>query len=109
MPKLKERGLLNMETKIYALYGLLGREKRTVYSTARGDHNIYDILTVEIPDFIETYENQIGDLVLEIPGCKSPYLLREILGGNESPYLLFSDQNGTEQKIELKVLEIEEH
>ena len=53
--------------KIFANYGVLGAEKRTVYTYMTPCSDIYDKVFVELPenDSFELYENYIGDLMVE--------------------------------------------
>lgn len=53
--------------KIFANYGVLAAEKRTVYSYMAPQSDIYDDVIVELPenDSFSLYENYMGDLMVE--------------------------------------------
>jgi hypothetical protein len=61
-----------MQTKIYANYGTLAHEKEVVYGTKPSE--IYDELTVDIPDAFETVD---GSIAVELSGMT--YMLSEAL------------------------------
>lgn len=97
-----------MTTTIYANYGLLGAEKRTVYSIAHG--KIYDELVVDIPDDLYAGIGRGGDVLINAEG--TIYLLREALCGNDTPYICYFDFAGgdfTEIVRELPILSRTEH
>lgn len=79
-----------MITTIYANYGLLGAEKRTVYSIAHG--KIYDELVVDIPDDLYAGVNGAGEVLIGVAGIT--YLLNEVLCGDNAPCLRCFDGDG---------------
>jgi hypothetical protein len=97
-----------MTTTIYAHYGLLGAEKRTVYSCGRGE--IYDELVVDIPDDLYAGCTSYGEPLISVEG--EIYLLSEALCGNDVPcirYFHFADGDFTDVVRELPVLSRTEH
>lgn len=93
-----------MTTTIYANYGLLGAEKRAVYSIAHG--KIYDELVVDIPDDLYTGIGRDGDVLINAEGII--YLLREVLCGNDTPHICYF--NGEHDVLrKLPVLSRTEH
>lgn len=93
-----------MTTTIYAHYGLLGAEKRTVYSCGRGE--IYDELVVDIPDDLYAGCTSYGEPLISAEG--ETYLLYEVLGGNDAPHICYF--NGEHDVLrELPVLSRTEH
>ena len=79
-----------MTTTIYANYGLLGAEKRTVYSTRRGE--VSDTLSVNIPDDLYAGTNGAGEVLIGVAGIT--YLLDEVLCGDNAPCLRCFDGDG---------------
>lgn len=77
-----------MKTTIYANYGMLGAEKRTVYTTSPGS-GIYDELVVDIPDDLHAGINDLGDMLISTG--HADYLLSEVLCGNDKPYIRYFD------------------
>lgn len=77
-----------MKTTIYANYGLLGAEKRAVYSTIPGGE-IYDELVVDIPDELYVGHNCFGEVLINAGGIM--YQLHEVLRGDEKPYIHYFD------------------
>lgn len=98
-----------MTTTIYAHYGLLGAEKRTVYSCGRGE--IYDELVVDIPDDLFAGYNACGEILVDV-GLSYTHPLSEVLCGNDVPcirYFDFADGDFTEIVRELPILSRTEH
>lgn len=93
-----------MTTTIYANYGLLGAEKRTVYSCGRGE--IYDELVVDIPDDLYAGCTSCGEPLINAEG--TIYLLREVLCGNDTPYISCFDGERNVLR-ELPILSRTEH
>ena len=77
-----------MKTVIYVNYGLLGAEKRTVYTTSPGSE-IYDELVVDIPDDLYAGINDLGDMLISTG--HADYLLREVLCGDDKPCIRYFD------------------
>lgn len=80
-----------MTTTIYANYGLLGAEKRTVYSCGRGE--IYDELVVDIPDDLFAGYNTAGEVLVDI-GLSYMHPLSEVLCGDDTPCVLCLGDDG---------------
>lgn len=66
--------------KIFANYGVLGAEKRIVYSCITPCSDIYDEIFVQLPenDSFTLYENYIGDLMVEATWGDS-YTIHDVL------------------------------
>ena len=77
-----------MKTTIYANYGMLGAEKRTVYTTSPSSE-IYDELVIDIPDDLYAGINDLGDRLISTG--YADYLLSEVLCGNDKPYIRYFD------------------
>lgn len=95
-----------MTIKIYASYGVLAHEKRPVYTESAPISDIYDALTVELPNDITTYVGAWGDRIFEV--CEKRYLASEILTNwGDEPALVWSDGKTQHHRV-LKVVEDEE-
>lgn len=79
-----------MEVKIYANYGLLSKEKTTVFTVGCPAGDIYDTYFVEIPADLNPYRTVTGEVAVQIGNHN--YLLRELLAekGNQ-PILRWVD------------------
>lgn len=84
-----------METvEIYANYGVLAAEKRTVY-TYGAEHphaTCSDKMTVKIPEGWELYQNQMGATMVTAPWGWS-YEINEVLQGDKNPCFYAIDKN----------------
>lgn len=86
-----------MKTAIYANYGVLASEYRTVY-TVDAPHchaTVSEQLTVDIPDTFEPGRNSLGEILLTVPGISHPYLLSELLAttAGDAPCLRWFDDS----------------
>ena len=84
-----------MRTAIYANYGVLASEYRTVY-TVDAPHchaSVSEQLTVDIPDTFEPVRNALGEILLTVPGISQPCLLSELLDttAGDAPCLRWFD------------------
>ena len=89
--------------EIYCNYGVLGAEKRNVY-TFGGEHphaTCSDRMTVAVPDEWELYENQMGQTMVKAPWGWD-YEINEILQGNEKPCFFALDENMKGHRVYLK-------
>lgn len=77
-----------MKTTIYANYGVLGAEKRAVYTTSPGSE-IYDKLVVDIPDELYVGHNCFGEVLINAGGIM--YMLCEVLCGDDKPRIRYFD------------------
>lgn len=94
-----------MQIQIFKNYGVLGAEKRNVY-TFGGEHEkavCSDKLTVEVPKGWKLFENTFGQTMITAPWGWS-YGIDEILGGNEHPCFIAIDKNGDEHRQRLAVV-----
>ena len=66
-----------MLKKLCESYGVLGHEKRPVYSEMIPASDVYNVVTVDIPDEYPTSENALGETLIDIAG--NTYLLTEVL------------------------------
>lgn len=90
--------------EIYQNYGVLGAEKRSVY-TFGGEHPhavCSDRLTVEIPEGWELYETVYGDIAVTSPWGQN-YAINDVLSGEKYPYFRAYDKD-----MNLKVFKLEE-
>lgn len=91
--------------KIYENYGVLGAEKRSVY-TYGGQHaraTCSDEMTVEIPDGWEAWENAMGETIVTAP-CGWNYEINEVLAGNERPEFMAMDKEMKMHHYKLRIL-----
>lgn len=92
--------------EIYKNYGVLGAEKRSVY-TCGGEHVhavCSDKLIVKIPEGWELWENQFGEKMVTAPWGWN-YDVNEVLFGNKGPMFIVYDANMKERRFKLEVLE----
>lgn len=86
-----------MKVKIYANYGILGKEKKIVYGVCHSE--IYDEVEIEIPDGFELYQNSWEAECIKVP-CGDSYMLSELLAEkNNAPCFKWYDKNGANTKI----------
>lgn len=90
--------------EIYCNYGVLGAEKRNVY-TFGGQHvhaTCSDRMTVAIPEGWDVCQNEMGNTIVEAPWgwC---YSVDEVLQGNEYPCFRAYDK-----EMNMKVFKLEE-
>ena len=73
-----------MKIKLYASYGVLAHEKKPVYTenVPAGEKGSYIELMVNLPDDIETWENETGNHVLKLGSFS--YELNEVLSYSKS-------------------------
>lgn len=90
-----------MKIKIYGSYGVLAREKMVVYTWSSPASDIYDVMTVEIPDEIVYGKNYLDELLINLDG--QVLLLSECLvAWGDKPALRWHDGQG-ERRIMLRV------
>lgn len=70
-----------MKTTIYANYGVLGAEKRCVYTTTKSDAIVSEPIDVTIPDEYIAGRNEAGEILIVIDGLN--YTLRQLLIEND--------------------------
>lgn len=85
---------------IYANYGVLAAEKRTVYSE-RPVSEAFDQLTVKIPDGWGLYETVTGSKALTAPWGGN-YSINEVLAGDKNPMFIVIDDVHKEHRIKLE-------
>ena len=87
-----------MKKKIYANYGVLAHEKKTLYSVESPASEIYDAEYVNIPDELIIGENEHGQILLMLG--KSVYTLNEALSAwGEKPALCWHDGEKTQRVL----------
>lgn len=85
-----------MEVKLYKSYGVLAHEGFPVYTQHTPASDIYDLVTVTIPDAIGV--NEAGDVLVDIKG--TTYMLSEVLSNyKDAPALRWYDGHYTHHKI----------
>lgn len=91
--------------EIYCNYGVLGKEKRNVYTYGQQSSTAVcsDKITVEIPDGWEPYETETGETFLQAPWGYQ-YEINEVLEGKEKPYFYAIDKEGKGHRSELKIV-----
>ena len=92
--------------KIYANYGVLGREKRVVYSYGVPMVEANDKLIVELPenDSFKFYENSFGDLMVETAWGHC-YGINDVLQGKENPCFYALDRDAKGHRVNLNIVE----
>lgn len=92
--------------KIYANYGVLGREKRVVYSYGVPMVEANDELIVELPenDSFSLYENIMGDLMVETAWGHC-YRVNDVLQGKENPCFYALDRDAKGHRVNLNIVE----
>lgn len=93
-----------MTIDIFANYGVIAAEKRTVY-TFGGKHpnaTCSNKMTVVVPDGWELYQNEMGRTMVTAPWGWN-YEIGEVLQGNEKPcfYALDKSMNGHRAYLEV--------
>lgn len=87
---------LKMKVKVYKSYGLLTHEKVPYYSFGRPATEIYDILSLDIPNVIGA--NETGEPLLDIDG--RTYLLNEVITNHgDKPAIAWVDGKTRQLKI----------
>lgn len=94
-----------MQFEIYKNYGVLGADKRAVY-TYGGEHHTAkcsDKMTVELPEneYFSFYKNYMDQLMVE-SSWGGHYDVNEVLKGNEKPCFIAIDDTGKEHRVYLK-------
>ena len=93
-----------MKKQIFANYGMLGHEKQTVYTADYPGSDIYDVVTVDIPDRFEVYETVTGSSAIIDP-VNGHYLLNDTLASiNDLPYLSIVSYAGKRYLYKLNIL-----
>lgn len=85
-----------MKIKLYCNYGVLAHEKTWVYTYGEPHHqsDAYSTVIVSIPDDLQPYETNMGDVVVTLDGAK--YLLSEALSSrNDKPCIRWYDGTHT--------------
>ena len=93
-----------METiEIYANYGVLTAEKRTVYTFGvEHPHAVCsDKMTVAIPEGWELFQNYVGQTMISAPWGWN-YDVNEILMGDERPYFYALDSGMKAHRVYLE-------
>lgn len=96
--------------KIFANYGVLAAEKRTVYSYITPCSDIYDEVYVELPenDSFSLYENYMGDLMVET-AWGDRYTIHDVLNDLHDRPVFNALENGNKwHRVYLKEVEGED-
>lgn len=96
------------EFEIYENYGVLGAEKRNVY-TYGAEHpcaTCSEKITVQLPEneSFKLYENSFGDLMVE-SSWGWQYEINEVLQGSKAPYFYASDKDEKRHRVKLIICE----
>lgn len=79
-----------MTYKLYESWGMLGKERRPVYSDMIPATEHYNVLTVEMP--FQLSENGIGETLIDLEG--ETYLLSDVLSDwGDAPCIKWHDGN----------------
>ena len=94
--------------KIYKNYGVLGAEKRNVYTYGNPHYRgvCSDELKVKLPEDCDwkLCKNDLGQTIIEAPWGRT-YDINEVLQGNEHPYIYALDKDRKGHKIELIIVD----
>lgn len=95
---------------IYKNYGVLGAEKRAVYSVGGTSMTAtcYDKLTVETPAGWDVWESESGELCATSPDG-AVYAVRDILCGDEHPAFGYWTPETGKGFSTLHICSVEEH
>ena len=97
-----------MKTTIYANYGVLAHEYQTVYTATapHGHAKVSEQVIVEIPDDFKPYHNEIGEVIVNVPGMPWPYTLAEVLTtiNGDAPGLCWYDSHQS-HRVALEVID----
>ncbi|MDL2325328.1 hypothetical protein LJC61_09360 [Ruminococcaceae bacterium OttesenSCG-928-A16] len=90
--------------KVFANYGVLAKEKRTVYTVYAPHEGTTgsEGMTVELPEGWDWYENTAGQTVLTTP-WGAPYMPNEVIGGNKFPSFI-AYEDGKRRTYKLKII-----
>lgn len=93
---------------IYCNYGVLGREKRNVY-TYGGEESTAtcsDEMTVRLPEnkTFSLYENVFGKLMVESAWGRC-YDINDVLQGDEKPCFFAKDKDMAEHRVYLELVD----
>ena len=92
--------------KIYENFGVLGAEKRTMYTFGcpSATAAAWNEMTVEIPRDWEYWENDGGEGMVTSPWGQN-YTVNDVLCGDEFPHFFAYDNKMAAHKIMLKIIE----
>lgn len=83
-----------MIISIYKSYGVLAHEKEPVYTYGNPASEIYDVVSVEIPETFSPCEAVNDNILVHVGGYD--YLINEVLtNAGEAPALRWSDGDKT--------------
>jgi len=95
-----------MKLKIIANHGVLAHEKHPAYSIGAKLSDIYDRITVEIPDEYPISESVTGEPLIDLDG--RTYLLSEVLTNwGDMPCIRWTNKDGKPQRRNLKIVQEE--
>lgn len=92
--------------KIYKNYGVLGSEKRNVY-TYGAEHphaTCSDKITAQVPEGWKLCKNMMDQTIVEAPWGQT-YMINEVLTGDSNPCFMAIDPKGNQVFNNLRVLE----
>lgn len=79
-----------MKLNVFKSYGVLAHEKNPVYTVGRPASDIYDVVTVDIPESFPVWQNEAGSHIVSIDG--EIYSLNEVLSNRgDRPVLSWYD------------------
>lgn len=85
-----------MKVEIYKSYGVLAHEKQPFYSQHAPASDIYDVITVDVPNAIGV--NEMDDVLIELDGAT--YTLQEVLSNyGDAPALVWYDGEHNRHKL----------
>lgn len=88
-----------MTTTIYRNYGVLAHEKQNVYATYPSEIN--DEIEVEIPEELNPYETESGEICIK-PESSDFHLIRDVICSRTGkPAVAWYDKNGNERWMHL--------
>lgn len=97
-----------MQIEIYENYGVLGAEKRSVYTY--GNHHAtataWEKMTVETPEGWEAWRNDMDEIIVQSPEGVA-YTVNEVLAGDKEPVFYTVDTHGKKHFAVLRIVNCE--
>ena len=93
---------------LYKSYGVLGAEKRNVYTVHNPASDIFDIITVRIPNGVDLMYGEGGHLLVIFEDNAYMYEISEVLSGNEYPHFEYINKNEKLRRIRLEEVKKED-
>lgn len=93
---------------IFKNYGIIGAEKRNVYSAYAPASDIFECITVQAPEEVDFFCAEGGHLFVTFKDSKYVYELYEVLFGNEYPHFEYINKDEKLRRIRLEEVKKED-